>query len=132
MGFGFLIRAVSFIQNLTLVAFAYGALTGHVESGEERFAIHFDPTTEKVTYEIIAFSRPAVLLTKLGYPWVRRIQQAICHFFGRGTCPSLSITTLRHCPRNVRVTCPKTFGLPEVRYNLSHSRPIDRSLHFGD
>lgn len=57
------------------VAFAYGTLPSHVECGEERFTVRFDPTTEEVTYEILAFSRPAVLLSKLGYPWARRIQR---------------------------------------------------------
>ena len=56
------------------VAFAYGTLPGHVESGEERFAIRLDPGTGEVCYEVTAFSRPAVWLTKLGYPWVRRLQ----------------------------------------------------------
>jgi uncharacterized protein (UPF0548 family) len=56
-------------------AFAYGTLAGHVESGEERFAVQFDPITEQVTYEVLAFSRPAVLLTRLGYPWVRGLQR---------------------------------------------------------
>ena len=57
------------------VAFAYGTLRGHAESGEERFRVSLDPTTEQVVYEIAAFSRPAVLLSKLGYPLARRIQR---------------------------------------------------------
>jgi uncharacterized protein (UPF0548 family) len=57
------------------VAFAYGTLTGHVERGEERFTVRFDPLTEEVTYEILAFSCPAVPLTRLAYPWVRRLQR---------------------------------------------------------
>ena len=56
-------------------AFAYGTLDGHVASGEERFTVRFDPSTEAVTYEILAFSRPAVTLTRLAYPWVRRLQR---------------------------------------------------------
>lgn len=55
-------------------AFAYGTLAGHVQRGEERFTVRFNPMTEEVTYEILAFSRPAVLLSRLGYPWVRRLQ----------------------------------------------------------
>lgn len=55
--------------------FAYGTLPGHVERGEERFAVSFDPTTGEVSYEILAFSRPAVPLSKIGYFWVRRLQQ---------------------------------------------------------
>ncbi len=56
-------------------AFAYGTLSGHVERGEERFTVHFNPTTDEVTYEILAFSRPAVPVSKLGRPWVRRLQK---------------------------------------------------------
>jgi uncharacterized protein (UPF0548 family) len=57
------------------VAFAYGTLAGHVERGEERFTVRFNPLTEDVTYEILAFSYPAVPLTRLAYPWVRRLQR---------------------------------------------------------
>jgi uncharacterized protein (UPF0548 family) len=56
-------------------AFAYGTIAGHVESGEERFAVRFDPATAEVTYEVLAFSRPAVLLTALTKHWVRRLQR---------------------------------------------------------
>jgi uncharacterized protein (UPF0548 family) len=58
-----------------VAAFAYGTLPGHIAFGEERFQVHFDPLTQKVSYEILAFSRPAILLSKLGRPWVRRIQR---------------------------------------------------------
>ena len=56
-------------------AFAYGTLPGHVERGEERFRVHFNPITDQVTYEVVAFSRPAILLSKIGHRWVRRIQK---------------------------------------------------------
>jgi uncharacterized protein (UPF0548 family) len=56
------------------VAFAYGTLPGHVERGEERFSVRRDADTGEVTYEILAFSRPALLLTQAAYPWVRRVQ----------------------------------------------------------
>ena len=59
----------------TEAAFAYGTLSGHVECGEERFTVRFDPVTGEVTYEILAFSRPAILLSKLAYRWVRRVQR---------------------------------------------------------
>ena len=58
-----------------VAAFAYGTLRGHPECGEERFAVSFDPITEEVVYEISAFSRPATLLAKLGYPFVRKLQR---------------------------------------------------------
>jgi len=58
-----------------LAAFSYGTLPGHVEAGEERFAVHFDPSSGAVRYEISAFSRPAKLLPRLAYPLARRLQR---------------------------------------------------------
>lgn len=57
------------------VAYAYGTLPGHVARGEERFAVERDPRSDVVTFEIVAFSRPATMLTRLGRPWMRRIQR---------------------------------------------------------
>lgn len=62
-------------QSPLLAGFGYGTLQGHVESGEERFVLSFDPADEVVRYEIAAFSRPAILLTRLGYPLARRLQR---------------------------------------------------------
>jgi len=58
-----------------VAAFAYGTLDGHAERGEERFQVSYDPTTGEVAYEITAFSRPALLLSRLAYPLARRIQR---------------------------------------------------------
>lgn len=55
-------------------AFSYGTLRGHAECGEERFVVRMDPETEEVSYEIAAFSRPAILATRVAYPFARRIQ----------------------------------------------------------
>ena len=65
--------------------FAYGTLPGHVESGEERFLIEWDRTSDSVWYDIIAFSRPNHFLTRLGYPLVRRIQKQ----FGRDSAAAM-------------------------------------------
>lgn len=56
-------------------AFAYGTLPGHVEQGEERFSVRLDGIDEEVAYEVTAFSRPARLLSRIGYPWARRVQR---------------------------------------------------------
>jgi uncharacterized protein (UPF0548 family) len=58
--------------------FAYGTLPGHAGRGEERFLIERD-RDGGVWYDILAFSRPNLFLTRLGYPWVRRTQRR----FGR-------------------------------------------------
>ena len=65
--------------------FAYGTLPGHVESGEERFLIEWDRGDDAVWYDILAFSRPNHVLTRLGYPVVRRLQRR----FGRDSAASM-------------------------------------------
>jgi len=70
---------------ITKFGFAYGTLPGHVESGEERFLIEWDRKTDKVYYDILAFSRPNHFLTRLGYPLVRRTQKR----FGRDSAASM-------------------------------------------
>ena len=65
--------------------FAYGTLPGHVESGEERFLIEWDRGGNNVWFDILAFSRPNHLLARLGYPFVRRMQER----FRRGSAASM-------------------------------------------
>lgn len=69
----------------TKFGFAYGTLPGHVESGEERFLIEWDRNTDQVAYDILAFSKPNHILTRLGYPLVRRSQKR----FGRDSATSM-------------------------------------------
>ena len=59
--------------------FAYGTLPAHDEQGEERFLIEWLHEDDSVWYGILAFSRPASVLAKLGYPLVRMLQKR----FGR-------------------------------------------------
>lgn len=65
--------------------FAYGTLPGHVETGEERFLIEWNHSTDQVSYQIDAFSKPNHLLTKIGYPLVRRNQKR----FGRDSATAM-------------------------------------------
>ena len=58
----------------TRAGFGYGTLPGHAERGEERFRVTFSPDGEEVHYELQAFSRPALLATRLAYPFARRVQ----------------------------------------------------------
>ncbi|HWB10828.1 MAG TPA: DUF1990 domain-containing protein [Pirellulales bacterium] len=64
---------------ITRFGFAYGTLPGHVESGEERFLIEWHRAENCVWYDIVAFSRPNHILTRLAYPVARRLQKR----FGR-------------------------------------------------
>jgi uncharacterized protein (UPF0548 family) len=59
--------------------YAYGTLADHVGSGEERFLIEWDHGNDEVSYEVLAYSRPHVFLTRVGYPYMRWCQR----LFGR-------------------------------------------------
>jgi len=54
--------------------FAYGTLTEHAESGEERFTVEWN-RDDTIWYDILAFSRPRQTLARLGYPLSRRLQK---------------------------------------------------------
>jgi uncharacterized protein (UPF0548 family) len=55
--------------------FAYGTLPEHAESGEERFTVKWHKADDAVWYDILTFSRPQQLLTRLGYPVARKLQK---------------------------------------------------------
>lgn len=55
--------------------FAYGTAAGHAACGEERFSLFHDRASDRVSFEILAFSRPATLLARVGRPLLRRIQR---------------------------------------------------------
>lgn len=53
--------------------FAYGTLPGHPESGEESFHVIWDDQ-DKVTFEVVAFSRPGDFAAKMAGPIARVVQ----------------------------------------------------------
>lgn len=55
--------------------FAYGTLEDHAESGEERFLVEWNRDTDQVWYDLLAFSRPNQILSRVGYPLARRLQK---------------------------------------------------------
>jgi uncharacterized protein (UPF0548 family) len=57
--------------------FAYGSLPGHAVSGEELFAVRYDPGTGDVFAEVAAFSRPATWWSRLGAPVLRLVQRIV-------------------------------------------------------
>jgi uncharacterized protein (UPF0548 family) len=59
--------------------FAYGTLDDHAETGEERFLVEWRREDDTVWYDILAFSRPAHILSVLGWPVGRMFQMK----FGR-------------------------------------------------
>lgn len=68
-------RIVYTIYEPDRFGFAYGTLAEHGEIGEERFMVAHEPETGEVSYQILAFSRPASLAAKLGYPYARYLQK---------------------------------------------------------
>ncbi len=66
-------RIVYTVDTAHRFGFGYGTLKGHVEKGEEYFGVRLDPDG-RVYYEVRAFSRPAVWLTRLSYPLPRLFQ----------------------------------------------------------
>lgn len=52
-----------------------GNLGGSAESGEERFTVEWNRDHDSVWYDILAFSRPKKMLTRLGYPLSRLLQE---------------------------------------------------------
>jgi uncharacterized protein (UPF0548 family) len=66
------------------VGFGYGTLPGHVARGEERFLIELR-ADGGVWYDLLAFSQPAHLFVRLGYPFARRMQRR----FARGSLEAM-------------------------------------------
>lgn len=67
-------RIVYVVEDLDTYGFAYGTLPGHVEKGEELFLVRMDEH-EDVFYEIIAISKPNILLAKMSYSLLRGLQK---------------------------------------------------------
>lgn len=70
-------RVVYVLSETDRRGFAYGTLRGHPESGEELFAVRYDPATDTVYAEVSAFSRPATWWSKLGGPVTRLAQRVV-------------------------------------------------------
>jgi uncharacterized protein (UPF0548 family) len=67
-------RIVYVIDEPDRFGFAYGTLSRHAESGEERFTVEYHAKTGEVWYDIYAFSRPGHWMVRLGYPYARYLQ----------------------------------------------------------
>ena len=55
--------------------FAYGTLPSHAERGEERFSVEWHHADNTVWYDLLAFSTPNQLFSKIAFPYVRRLQK---------------------------------------------------------
>jgi uncharacterized protein (UPF0548 family) len=72
--------------------FTYRTLAGHVELGEETFAVEKDWTTGEVTASLTSWSRPGHWLTRIGYWYARWCQTDA----GRGALDRLEVIA-REC-----------------------------------
>ncbi len=70
-------RVVYVIDEPDRRGFAYGTLPGHPESGEELFAVRYDPATDAVHAEVVAFSRHGTWWSRLGAPATSLAQRVI-------------------------------------------------------
>ena len=70
-------RVVYVVDEPDRRGFAYGTLPGHAESGEERFVVRYDPATDVVYAEVVAFSRHVTWWSRLGSPVTSAAQRVI-------------------------------------------------------
>jgi uncharacterized protein (UPF0548 family) len=70
-------RVVYVVDEPDRRGFAYGTLPGHAESGEELFLVRYDPATENVIAEVIAFARHATWWSRLASPVTSLVQRAV-------------------------------------------------------
>jgi uncharacterized protein (UPF0548 family) len=72
-------RIIDKVDTAARFGFVYSTTPMHVETGQEKFLIEFDPATGDVSYELEAVSRPRHPLVQLGFPIARALQ----HRFAR-------------------------------------------------
>lgn len=70
-------RVVYVVDEPDCRGFAYGTLPGHAESGEERFAVRYEPGSDSVYAEVVAFSRHGTWWSRLGGPVARAVQRVV-------------------------------------------------------
>jgi uncharacterized protein (UPF0548 family) len=72
-------RIMEVVDSECRFGFLYATTAMHVEQGEERFLLEFEPATGNVWYELEAISRPRSAMARLGLPVTRAFQ----HRFAR-------------------------------------------------
>jgi uncharacterized protein (UPF0548 family) len=68
-------RILGAIDTPQAFGFIYATTELHVEEGEERFMLEFDPESGAVMYKLEAVSRPRSNLARLGFPITRMFQR---------------------------------------------------------
>jgi uncharacterized protein (UPF0548 family) len=84
-------RVIAVVDEPGRFAVAYGTLPGHVEQGEERFAVEM-LGDGSVWYDILAYSQPRHPAARLAYPVARLLQ----HRFSRDSAAAVrrAVTSL--------------------------------------
>lgn len=90
-------RIVEVVDCPTRFGFMYTTTAIHVEEGQERFIIDFDPKSESVSYVIEAISRPRHILARVAYPFSRAMQ----HRFARDSHARIKRSIEEHTSRDV-------------------------------
>lgn len=76
-------RVVYLLADADRRGFAYGTLAGHPETGEELFAVRYDPATDAVYAEVTAFSRHATWWSRLAGPLTSTAQRVMSRRYVR-------------------------------------------------
>jgi uncharacterized protein (UPF0548 family) len=76
-------RVVYVVDEPNRRGFAYGTLPGHAETGEELFAVRYDPIGEVVHAEVSAFSRHGTWWSRLAGPVTTLAQRLIARRYLR-------------------------------------------------
>ena len=67
-------RIIDVVSGPERHGFTLGTLWGHAERGEERFETSWNREHDVVRYDVVAFSRTAHAIAKIGAPIARRLQ----------------------------------------------------------
>lgn len=70
-------RVVYVLDEPNRRGFAYGTLPGHAETGEELFSVRYDPATDAVHAEVVAFSRHGTWWSRLAGPLTSAAQRIV-------------------------------------------------------
>jgi len=89
-------RITQTVDSATRFGFVYSTTRMHVEQGEERFLIEFDPATRDVWYDLEAVSRPRHPLARIGYLVTRAFQHRFARDSHRRMLEVLNARTGQH------------------------------------
>ncbi len=84
-------RIVYVTDDVDRFGFAYGSLPGHPERGEEAFHVRRDGDGT-VTFDVVAFSRPADWKARIGSPVTRAVQRRVTKGYLEGVLQYVAAT----------------------------------------